>query len=427
MSFRTFKKPAGVFRGEWRKMKLKLSVNGEDYKAQVRALRKKLNECKETGILDDDFEKELERLSQIEENLLNDLVPYYRVYGNNTKKTSMKIMPIEELGNCSFNGFPQNILRINENLFIVSSLKGKVKFFYISFQDDSSKRKIQVEWSKDIKGIKERISFIYKLNHRNILLLGVKGGAYILSSDDFNKLPNIDEEIEVEEVSHESTFKGFRSVLEIRSNVFVVVDEKDKLNIVEAREKENKYSLIHHLDVSCIALDWTAMEKIDDDFFVVGTKDGIIYFIKYENEEFNILGKIDVFRGRIRKIALLEYGEADKKSIMVVGNKGQFKIITLGEDKRIEGDNLKGNLFDIGSKDGTAVVLSEDGFIYLFEENFDIWYLNKDVTIENMFFTTVFKLTSSKYLLMDIGGKLNLLDIDRLRTTEDLWNMPFYQ
>ncbi len=412
---------------EGRNMKPKLSVNGEDYKTRIKALRKMLNECKETGNLDDDFEKELERLSQIEEELLKDLIPYYRLYGNKTKETSMKIMPIEELGNCSFNGFPKNILRINENLFIVNGLNGKVKFFYIDFPIDSSKGKIQVEWSKDIKGIKERISIIYKLNHGNILLLGVGGGAYILSIDDSNKLPNVDEEIMIEEISHNCHFKEFRNVLDVRNNTFVVVDEKDKLNIVEVTEKDNKYSLVHHRDASCTILDWATMEKIEDDFFVVGTKYGIIYFIKYENEEFNFIGEVDVFRGRIRKIRLLEYENADKKSIMVAGNKGNFKIITLLEDKIIEGDNLKGNLFDIESKDGTAVVLSEDGLIYLFEENFNIWDLNEDVTIENMFFTTVFKITSSNYLLMDIGGKLNILDIDRIRTPEDLWNMPLYQ
>lgn len=407
-------------------MKLNLSVNGEDYKTRIKTLRKKLNECKETGILDDDLEKELERLSQIEEELLKDLLPYYRLYGSKSKKASMKIMPIEELGSCSFNGFPQKILRVNENLFIVNSLKGKINFFYINFPVDSSKGKIQVEWSKDIKGIKERISIIYQLNYRNILLLGIGGGAYILSSDDFNKLPNVDEEIMIEEINHNCDFKGIRSVLEVRNNVLVVVDEKDKLNIVEVTEKDNKYSLIHHRDVSCTILDWATMEKIEDDFFVVGTKHGIIYFIKYENEEFNFIGEVDVFRDRIRKITLLEYENTDKRSIMVVGNKGRCKIITLFEDEKIQEDNLKGNLFDIESKDGTAVVLSEDGVIYLFEENFDIWYLNRDATIENVFFTTVFKITSSNYLLMDIGGKLNILDIDRLRTPEDLWNMPLY-
>src|SRR5699024_8207490 len=162
-------------------MKLNLSVNGEDYKTQVKALRKKLNECMKTGILYDDFEKELKRLSQIEEELLKDLIPYYRVYGRNTKKTSMKIRPIEELGSYSFNGFPQNILRINEKLFIASSLKGKIQFFYMDFSEDLSKKKVQVEWSREIKEIKERITFIYKLNHKSILILGLRGGNTIHS------------------------------------------------------------------------------------------------------------------------------------------------------------------------------------------------------------------------------------------------------
>ena len=36
----------------------------------------------------------------------------------------------------------------------------------------------------------------------------------------------------------------------------------------------------------------------------------------------------------------------------------------------MELNDLKGNLFEVQSKSGTAVVLSEDGLIYLLEENF---------------------------------------------------------
>ncbi|MPM29966.1 hypothetical protein SDC9_76508 [bioreactor metagenome] len=89
-------------------------------------------------------------------------------------------------------------------------------------------------------------------------------------------------------------------------------------------------------------------------------------------------------------------------------------------------NNLKGNLFDVQSKKGTAVVLSEDGIIYLLEENFGNWYLNYEAAIKDVFFTNVLKLEISKYLLMDVEGKLNLLDIDRIDTPKDLWAMPLY-
>ena len=120
----------------------------------------------------------------------------------------------------------------------------------------------------------------------------------------------------------------------------------------------------------------------------------------------------------------------NENSLIVTGNKGQFKIFSLYEDSKaikIELNDLKGNLFDVQSKKGTAIVLSEDGIIYLLEENFGNWYLNEEAMIKDVFFTNVFKLGISKYLLMDIEGKLNLLDIDRIDTPKDLWNLPLYQ
>lgn len=46
--------------------------------------------------------------------------------------------------------------------------------------------------------------------------------------------------------------------------------------------------------------------------------------------------------------------------------------------------------------------------------------------LKTCFFNDVLKLDVSKYLLMDIEGKLNLLYIDRIDTPKDLWNLPLY-
>ena len=88
---------------------------------------------------------------------------------------------------------------------------------------------------------------------------------------------------------------------------------------------------------------------------------------------------------------------------------------------------MKGNLFDVQSIKGTAVIVSEDGILYLLEENFGGWKLNEEATMKDIFFTDVFKLGISKYLVMDIEGKLNMLYIDRINTPKDLWNMPLYR
>ncbi len=86
-------------------MKINLSVEVKEFKSQVKDLREKLNECQGDGILDDSFKEQLNKLLKIEEELLTDLIPYYRVYVNNIKKTSMRINPIKQLGAFSFDSF----------------------------------------------------------------------------------------------------------------------------------------------------------------------------------------------------------------------------------------------------------------------------------------------------------------------------------
>ncbi|KNF08471.1 hypothetical protein CLPU_7c00990 [Gottschalkia purinilytica] len=412
-------------------MKINLSVDGKNFKSQVKDLRERLNECQANGILDDGFEEQLNKLLKIEEELLTDLIPYYRVYANDIQKTSMQINPIKQLGAFSFDSFLQTTLRINKNLFITSSIDRKVQFFYIDIVDDFfDHNQIEGEWSPPIKEIKETISFIYKLNDKEILLLGVRGGCYILSSDNFDQLPNVNGQIKVKRIQTDHNFNGFGRCLAIKDNLFMVENGDEKLNLFEIIKENDEYSLVFHKDIYCTIPNWTSFEKINDDYFVVGTKMGKLYFIKYDNRQLTIIEKINFLNDEIRQIRCLEDGNGNKNSLIVTGNKGQLKIFSLYENSKtikIELNDLKGNLFDVQSKKGTAIVLSEDGIIYLLEENFGNWYLNEEATIKDSFFTNVLNLDISKYLLMDMEGKLNLLDIDRIDTPKDLWDLPLYQ
>lgn len=409
---------------------MNLSVDGKEFKDQVKDLRTKLNECLTNGVLDEDFEEQLDKLSQIEEELLSDLIPYYRVYVDNITKTSMQINPIKQLGAFSFDSFLQSTLRINKNLFITSSIDSKVQFLYIDIPDDfSNHNQLEVEWSHPIKEIKESISFIYKLNDKEILLFGVRGGCYLLSSDSFDKMPDVNGQIKVKRIQTDHDFSGFGRCIAINDGLFVVENGDEKFSLFEVIKEKDEYDIVFHKDIYCTIPNWTALEKINEDYFVVGTKMGELYFIKYENRQLTITEKIKCLNDEIRGIRCLQDENGSKSSIIVLGNNGHLKILSLEDSKpvRIELNDLKGNLFDVQSKKGTAVVLSEDGIIYLLEENFGNWYLNDEVDIKDIFFTNVLKLEISKYLLMDVEGKLNLLDIDRIDTPKDLWDLPRYQ
>ena len=412
-------------------MNMNLSVHGKDFKDQVKDLRTKLNECLTNGILDEDFEEQLDKLSQIEEELLSDLIPYYRVYVDNITKTSMQINPIKQLGAFSFDSFLQSTLRINKTLFITSSIDSKVQFFHIDNPDNfSNHNQLEVEWSHPIKEIKESISFIYKLNDKEILLFGVRGRCYLLSSDNFAQMPDVNGQIKVKRIQTDHDFSGFGRCIAIYDGLFVVENGDEKLNLFEIVKEKDEYHLVFHKDIYCTIPNWTALEKINEDYFVVGTKMGELYFIKYENRQLTITDKVNFLNDEIRQIRCLEHENGNENSFIVTGNKGHLKIFSLYENVitiKIELNDLIGNLFSVQSKKGTAIVLSEDGIIYLLEENFGNWYLNDEAAIKEVFLTNVLKLEISKYLLMDVEGKLNLLDIDRIDTPKDLWDLPRYQ
>ncbi len=69
----------------------------------------------------------------------------------------------------------------------------------------------------------------------------------------------------------------------------------EKLNLFEIIKENDEYGLVFHKDIYFTIPDWTVLEKINDDYFVVGTKMGKLYFIKYENKQFTITEKL-IFR-----------------------------------------------------------------------------------------------------------------------------------
>lgn len=407
-------------------MRLNLSIDIEDYKKRINVLRKDLDDSRQSGVLSDNFQEELDKLSQIEDQLLTELVPYYRAYATNSKKDFIEVNTIEQLGSFKFDSFLQSMLRINKNLFIASGINNKVQFFYLEGFDDSNLNKIKIEWGPPIKAIKENISFIYKLNNEEILLLGVKGASYIISINAVNKLPDLKEEIKVKTIRKDYDLRGFGRVLEIRDNLFVVEDKADKLTLFEIRKEDNEFRIIVYRDIYCTIANITDMQKICEDNFSVGTKEGIVYFIRYINGQFEFLGEVFVFDDRVRKLGYLEDKNGEYSSVIVMGDNGQCKISSLKEDIERERKDLNGNLFDFQSQNATAIVLSQNGIVYPFEENFGIWNLNENEIMEGIFFTNVFKLSDRKYLLMDIKGQFNLLSIDGIYTPEDLWHVPIY-
>jgi hypothetical protein len=411
-------------------MKLNLSVDEEEFKRQVKDLRQKLNKARETGLLEDDYEKCLEVLSVKEEKLLTEMIPHYRAYAGNSKD-AINTESITRLGACGFEGFLQSVLRFSEEMFITGSTDCALRFFQISKRTEpSGKERIQEEWSPPIKDIKEKILAFHRFNKNEILLFGSKGGGYLLSCSNFKQILNGSGEIHIKKLETETGMNWFGQCLSVSDNLIAAEREQEELVLLEVVKEKEEYRLILHKDASLPISNIIGMEKTGADDFAVGTKSGEIYFIKRNYNNLSIVNKIKIPDCEIRKIHSLENEKGQKDTLLSIGNNGKLYIISLdGTDINIldEGDFLKGNLFDAESSKGTAVILSEDGIIYLLEENFGKWHINKESIMEGAFFTDVLKLYPSKYLLMGVEGELCTLNINRIDTPEALWDLPLYQ
>jgi hypothetical protein len=224
---------------------------------------------------------------------LTGLVPYYRVYANDIRKTSTKISPIKQIGSFGFDSFLQTALRINKNLFITSSIDRKVQFLYLDTAEEPSKHnQMAGEWSPPIKEVNETISFLYQLNSKEILLLGVRGGGYVLSSDNFDQLPDVNSQIKVKRIQTDYDFNGFGRCYTIGDGLFVAENGEEVLNLFEIVKENEEYRLILHKEVRCTIPNWTTLGKINEDYFAVGTRTGQLYLIKYENRQFTMIEKL---------------------------------------------------------------------------------------------------------------------------------------
>ena len=412
-------------------MKVNLSVDGKEFKNQVQALREKLKECQSNGRLDEEFQQQLEALAKAEEQLLTELIPYYRVYAKNIQQTTLAIHPISQRGAFGFEGFLKSFARIQENLFLFCSIDRQVQFALLDSMDGFlNPKQIEMEWSLPLKEINETIPFLNKLQDGTLLLLGIRGGCYLLSGQSSPAIADLYEPITIQKVPTDPDFQGLELCCAIGDGIFVMQSGEDTLNVLELKKENQEYRLVLHTEGSCAISGVSCLETIEDNYLAVGTNQGQLHFVKYENGKLRTEETWDVLSNRIRQIKYLQDETGSRNTLIAIGDQGGLAAVSFHQGKKaieMHREDLKGNLFDLQSQQGTAILLSEDGILYLLEENFGNWALKEDATVNDRFFTNVLPFCKSNYLLMDLDGTLNFLHINRIDTPKDLWDLPLYQ
>ncbi|MDU5100124.1 MAG: hypothetical protein E6249_06595 [Peptoniphilus grossensis] len=397
---------------------MKFSENTKEFKKNLIKLRDELNITLKNGKLEENFEDKLLDLEKRENLILKELLPYYRLYAPDLYETKINFNQVEIEGSYKSETYLKTYLKIKEDVFLFADSNRKLYFARIL-----DKVNPKIELSSPIKDFYKLIIYMHKIDEERILAFTINGDIFIFSYKD---VEDVFENVNyVKIVKLKSNFIGFESIINLKDNIFFCQVGKNELLILEFNEEYSNFKVKGAHKISIKEDEITSLVKISSYDFAMGTRKGYFIEAKYLNEKIEIIRKVKIYDASINKIEILENGKSEKNHLAILGKKGNLALYNFVKKKiiKIEKEKFKGNLFNIISKNGTGIILTEDGFVYLLEENFCQWKLNEKVGLSERFFINLIPLDKENFLTEDIYGNFYKLNIDRLDSVEKLHNI----
>lgn len=401
---------------------MKYPVDIEKYKEDLEILRRDLEKTLKTGILDENFNEKLLELESCKDKIIKELLPYYRTYGKELYPTKLEDKKINLSGFYKIDSSIKNFLPVNDNIFLLGTLDGQV--YFSRFLEDKA---TSIELSQPIKNFSKFITYTQKINQRQILALTVNGEILIISSNDFADVFENIKSIKVK--SLEKKLPAIENVLGLDEKTLLCqIGPKDFVIIAFDFEKET-YKLLGEVKDLNSGAEISSLAKTSNKDLVFGTSRGDLIFGKYRDNKIYLEERIKLSEAPIKQIEILEDEKLLNKNLGVVDAKGALYFFNINnkEIQRLGQTELEGRLFNLSSCQGTAMVLSEDGHAYLFEENLENWTLNTGVSLREKYFKNLWPLNPSAYLAVNIYGDLSLLKIDRLNSIRQLEALSIFK
>lgn len=401
---------------------MKFSENTKEFKEKLIKLREELNKTLKNGVIEEDFEDELLDLEKRENLILKNLLPYYRLYAHDLYETKINLNPIKIEGGYKSESYLQSYLNLKNDILLFADSNQKVYFARLLKEKEP-----RMEVSSPIKDFYNLIIYLYQIDEGKFLAFTLSGAIFVFSCKNFDDLFENIKSLKISNLN--SKIKGFENIINLDNGKFLCQIGQNELLVLEFNDSYSYFKVICEQKISIKEDEITSLLKISNSKIALATRSGYFLQAKYIDDKIEIFDKFKIFDASINKLEFLENENSDKKCISMLGSKGNFAFYDL-ENKNIikfKNDEFKGNLFNINSKRGIALILSEDGILYLLEENFDKWKLNKKVTLSEKFFINIIPLDKKNFLTEDIYGNFYILNIDRLDSVEKLHSINLFK
>lgn len=400
---------------------MKYSVDIEKYKEEIKALRKDLDLTLKTGHLDDGFKNKLVEVEACEEKILKELLPYYRLYNKNLYPTKISEQKLKFAGLYKIDSYIKNFLQVSDNIFLLGTIDGQVYFSRLLKTDPRT-----IELSQPIKNFSKLIVYLKKINQRQILALTVNGEIILISSNDFADVFENIKNLKI--TSFKKEIKAVEKVLRLDEKTFLCQLGPKNFAVLVFDFEKLTYKILEEISLPLEA-EITSIYKISNNDLIFGTSKGDLVFGKFKDKKIYLEEQVKLSKEGIKEIKVLEDERFSNNTCGLVDAKGSLFLFDIKnkEQVKFEDKDLKGRLFNLSSRKETAIVLSEDGHVYVFEENLGKWTLNTKASLKERFFAGAWTLSPLTYLAVDIYGNFSLLNIDRLDSTCQLRNLSIFK
>lgn len=401
---------------------MKFSININEYKKNLTKLRAQLDQTLAEGHLDGDFKEKLDELEELENKMLKELLPYYRMYASELYQTKVSGLEVKIYGDNKLQSYLKSYLHVEENIFILASADQRVYFMR-----SNGENKQHVELSQAIKNFNKLVIYMYKLCREKILLFTVSGDIYVFMSNNFADIFENPKNLKI--IKLKNNFEGFENVINIGESTFLCQIGRNEFIVIEIYDKSLNIKIKNHINLSDLDEEINSLVKISNFHFALGSHSGDLILASFKEDEIKVDKKIKIFDNPIINLAILESESYEKTLCISQANSEKIFIYDIESNKltNIDIDNSKSTISSIESKKSSTFILSEDFNLYLLEENMGKWTLNLKRSVADRSFVNIIGLDNSTYLTIDIYGNFNIFKLDRLDSIEKLRDINLFR
>lgn len=394
---------------------MKFSTNINEYKKNLTKLRAELDQTLAEGHLDGDFKEKLDELEELENKMLKELLPYYRMYASELYQTKVRGLEVKIDGNNKLQSYLKSYLHVEENIFILASADQKV---YLMRSNGENKQ--HIELSQAIKNFNKLIIYMHRLSKEKILLFTITGDIYIFISNNFADIFENTKNLKI--IKLKNNLEGFENVINIGESTFLCQIGRNEFIVLEVDEKSLNIKIKNHINLSDLDEEINSLVQISNFHFALGSHSGDLILASFEEDEIKVDKKIKILDNPIINLAILESESYEKTLCISQTNSDNIFLYNLKSKKltNVGLDESNSTILSIESKKSSAFILREDFNLYLLEENMGKWNINSKRSIADRPFVNIIGLDNSTYLTIDIYGNFNILKLDRLDSIEKL-------